>query len=731
MADETGHLSEDIPNSELMCDDLEIRLDSDSDMDAPSSSAEPESAAGTSAPKRTRTFKGRSKPSEKCGKCKHCLNPHWKQRCLEAKQGDARAVENPSNNGDSFVAMLGHILRSDGGVDGVDKLPRLLRLFESATEWGHRRALLKVLHNSGADLHKAFIANKGLIKVEAWLDKAISEGRSKFVADALSALALLPITLAALRKPSELGRMVGKLRKSDFEESIRSQARILIAKWKALADVKPASSTPAQHKPIAASAATQNASESKNKVEPQKKTKSTQQGLGEADIFGSKQEKKPSNQSNAAQRVRVVASNAAKSQIAGSKRSTSVARVSASPLDSLSDQGYQQPARSQSQSPAKSYTPLLAPANTALAANLASLTASERAKLAADSVPEEPKRQKRKASGKKLRWAPEEELTAVRLFLKHQPPCKVSADPNDDDDGAPQEDKRDIASDVGHESFERAAKQQHHSEAQALKDFKAQEEEERKVVEERLRTMKPGTEWRDPPMIPQDIFEECGTAASGEESTERVARKKQWEGVPQVTYSSIQQAPPCPAEPPVGASMPLQPLHLVPKIPLSVEEARMLASARTVTAKKPPVVPMNGRLPAQSTVPARPPMTMQGLHPPKQQPQMPVGQPIVQQRPHRPMASQKLQPMLGLHGANKTQQSQPMPAATQQRAPRPMLNNIQSTQNVCAYFNRPQGCIHGDKCRFAHVRVPDTNGAVKRPPNPQGEEGPRKMVKQV
>eukprot|EP00889_Picochlorum_renovo_P003883 jgi/Picre1/30913/NNA_006272.t1 len=709
MADETGHLSEDIPNSELMCDDLEIRLDSDSDMDdAPSSSAEPESAAGTSAPKRTRTFKGRSKPSEKCGKCKHCLNPHWKQRCLEAKQGDARAVENPSNNGDSFVAMLGHILRSDGGVDGVDKLPRLLRLFESATEWGHRRALLKVLHNSGADLHKAFIANKGLMKVETWLDKAISEGRSKFVADALSALALLPITLADLRKPSELGRMVGKLRKSDFEESIRSQARILIAKWKALADVKPTSSTPAQHKPIAASAAKQNASESKNKVEPQKKKSRNKAWEKQISSVPSRRRNPVTN-----------------------PMLHNVSVLLHPMLQNHKLPGPKEALPSQDQSPAKSYTPLLAPANTALAANLASLTASERAKLAADSVPEEPKRQKRKLSVKKLRWAPEEELTAVRLFLKHQPPCKVSADPNDDDDGAPQEDKRDVASDVGHESFERAAKQQHHSEAQALKDFKAQEEEERKVVEERLRTMKPGTEWRDPPMIPQDIFEECGTAASGEESTERVARKKQWEGVPQVTYSSIQQAPPCPAEPPVGASMPLQPLHLVPKIPLSVEEARMLASARTVTAKKPPVVPMNGRLPAQSTVPARPPMTMQGLHPPKQQPQMPVRQPIVQQRPHRPMASQKLQPMLGLHGANKTQQSQPMPAATQQRAPRPMLNNIQSTQNVCAYFNRPQGCIHGDKCRFAHVRVPDTNGAVKRPPNPQGEEGPRKMVKQV
>lgn len=719
-----------------MPDDLEIRLDSDSDVeeDAPSS-AEPESGAGTSA-KRTRTFKGRSKPSEKCGKCKHCLNPRWKQRCLQAKQEDVRDGKKPSNGTDSFVSMLGRILRSDGGVDGENKLPELIKLVDSATEWGHRRALLKVLHNSGTDLHKAFLANKGLIKIEAWLDRAISEGRSKFVADTLSALALMPITLAALRKPSELGRMVGKLRKSDFDQSIRSQARILIAKWKALADIKPSSSFNSQQKPTATSAASHLASESAKKLEPQQKTKSTQQGLGEADIFGSKQEKKPSNPTNAAQRVRVVASNAAKSQIAGSKKSTSVARVSASPLDSLSDQGYQQPARSQSQSPAKSYTPLLAPANTALAANLASLSASERAKLAAASVPEEPKREKRKLSSKKLRWAPEEELTAVRLFLKHQPPCKVSHDPNDDDDdeGALQDDKTDASSDIGHEGFERAAKQQHHSEAQALKDFKAQEEEERKVVEERLRTMKPGTVWRDPPMIPPDIFEECGTAASGEESTERETRKKQHEGVPQVFYSNIQQAPPSPAEPPVGASMPLQPLHLVPKIPLSVEEARMLASSRTVTAKKPHVVPMNGRLPVQGAIPARPPMTMQGLHPPKQQPQMPVRQPIVQQRPHRPMASQKMQPMLGLHGANKPQQSQPMPAPALQRAPRPMLSNSQSTQNVCAYFNRPQGCIHGDKCRFAHVTVPSENGgnvATKRPPNPQGEEGPRKMVKQV
>lgn len=650
----------------------------------------------------------------KCGTCKNCMNPHWHKRCLELPPTNAvRKSSKPKEV--SFVDNLRDIIQPDGSIKGVQYVPQLSKLVNTAKDWSHRKALLKVLQASSASPLDAFISQGGLLKMEIWIAEAIPDNRQKFIALMLSTLSHLPVTLASLKKPCELGKAVGKLRKlPDLDESIRSQARILVMKWKALIDTK----TLADNTPKMPSKAT----EGMTKPVPSS-PKGPQAGLGDVDIFNVRPQKKTVTGSSS-QRVRVVASNAAKSQMMETNKSTSVAKVSASPLDSLS--GPDMP--KQVKPPQASSRPrtVLTPATNGIPLMTGHMTAAQRAKLAAESIPDEPPRQKRKQGTRRITWASEDELVTVRLFLKNQPPCKASHDATLDDISNKEEMKPE-----NHENFEKAAKEQHHSEAQALKDFKAQEEIDRKVIEQRMLAMRPAVPWRDPPFIPKNIFEEFGMAARGEESTEKVTRQAQTKGADAKVFT-IESAPPSAEEPPVGASMPIQPMHLIPKIPLSIEEARKLASEKRVTIPMSSVGNMQGKQEQRKPIGIHPP----AIHPPatRQPPPAPIHKMI--QQNHRPMASQKFGgPMLGLHGASKAHQPQQMtshtPVPMQQAGPRPIQGT--DSRQVCAFFNRPKSCIHGDKCKFAHVRMAPEHAPpppqLKRPPPPPDGGAPRKMVK--
>jgi hypothetical protein len=704
----------DVGGEGLGMEDICIRLD-DSDYDQANSNndIDPE----TSTIVRKRQFNGRTDPSQKCGKCKHCMNPHWHKRCLELPATNMKRSSAKAKPKDPFVDNLKQILSSDGGIKGADHVPALQKLFRLAEEWSQRKALLKVLQVSAPVPLKLLISKGGLLDLEKWLTQAIAHNRPKFVAEMLSTLSYLPVTLESLRKPCEMGKVVGKLRKSDMGEDIRAQARILVTKWKSLVETR----TPVKSStgPPAASA---------NK--PVVKQKVPQTGLGDADLFNLKPQKKvaPPSATATNQRVRVVASNAAKSQIVDGKRITSVAKVSESPLDALSHHGSPQFVKPHSQAPSKPRT-VLTPANTALSNQFSMLsgplTAAQRAKMAADSVPDVSPRKKSKDAAKKITWAAEKDLVSVRLFLKHQPPSMAAEDANPDD-MTPADEPTSVSE--THEEFEKAAKQQHFSEAQALKDFKAQEGLERKVIEERLHEMRPMVAWKDPPEIPRYIFEEYGKAARGEESKEKEFRENQ-RSVPNAeVISATGVCPPSPDEPPVGASFPMQPIHLIPKIPLSISEARKPIPVPAVT-------PGHGVMQQQ---PRPIGMAQTGIRAPRQPQPMARGQQIVQPR-QIPMTVKKFGgPMLGLHGANKAQQAtmpqNPLVPRPQQIGPRPMM--VSDNRPVCAYFNKPRGCIHGDKCKFSHPVTTPANIPIlpnKRVTPQDGHDTaapqPRKMVK--
>ena len=711
----SGEESSDVGAEGLSVEDIYVRLD---DFDDDQANSNNDTAEGSSKGVRKRQFNGRTDQSQKCGKCKHCMNPHWHKRCLELPATNMKRTPASAKVKDPFVDYLKQILSSDGGIKSADHVPALHELFRSAEEWSQRKALLKVLQVSAPVPLKLLISKGGLLDLEKWLTNAIAHNRPKFVAEMLSTLSYMPVTLESLKKPCEMGKVVGKLRKSDMGENIQAQARILVTKWKSLVETRVPVKSSSEQPPATANT-------------PAVKQKFSQTGLGDADLFSLKPQKKvgppPATATN--QRVRVVASNAAKSQIVDGKRITSVAKVSESPLDALSNQGSPQFVKPHSQAPSKPRT-VLTPANTALSNQFSMLsgplTAAQRAKMAADSVPDEAPRKKNKDASRKISWAAENELVSVRLFLKHQPPSKAAEDANPDD--MTLEDEPAHTSET-HEEFEKAAKQQHFSEAQALKDFKAKEDLERKVIEERLHEMRPMVAWRDPPEIPKYIFEEYGRAAGGEDSTEKELRENQRSTPHAEVNSAMDMCPPSPDEPPVGASFPIQPIHLIPKIPLSISEARKPASVPAAT-------PAQGVIQQQQPRPIG--MAQTGIRATRQPQPMARGHQIVQPR-QIPMTVKKFGgPMLGLHGANRAQQAtmppNPVVPRPPQIGPRPMM--VSDSRPVCAYFNKPRGCIHGDKCKFSHHIAAPANAQslpIKRV-TPQGGHDtaapqPRKMVK--
>jgi hypothetical protein len=597
-----------------------------------------------------------------------------------------------------FSNQLESILDSSGGLDSSTRLEDFFALCSKANTWNRRSALLKVLQASSRPILSSFVAENGMIRVlENWFDGAISENKPLFVANMLTTLSLLPVTHTSLKKPCRIGRMVGDVRKNkNLDEKTKNEAKILRQKWVKAFEAPSMVKAPAetQKKPISA---------------PKRKNET---GLDDVDLFAGNQKKinKPKNGAGTTQRVRVVASNAAKS----TKTTTSVAKVSASPLDgltSISSPQFKRPNGQQSRP-----RTVLAPAANAPTVT-GPMTAAQRAKLAADSVPDMPPRQKRDATGRrtKITWADgwngpnksaefPDKLVSERLFLKDQPPSKASEDAVYDEStstaaaAAPVQEAQEQA----HQNFEMAAKQQHHSEAQALKDFKAQEDLERKEVEDRLRTMKTTVPWRDAPVIPKSVFDAMSsestqdmTPARGENSHEKHERQQRRHQVPPASYALDS-----PEEPPVGASVPIQPVHLIPRIPLSTEEAANQSQRREPAL-------------AQVTAPQRLPMgASRGFN--------------VQTAPPRPL--QKFGgPMLGLHGAiNKRPEEQAGPQ-NQQWGPKASSFNSNGQPPVCHYFNTPRGCSRGEACKFAHVR---SDSVVPMSRRPTADLHPRKMQRQ-
>lgn len=590
--------------------------------------------------------------SERCGKCENCLNPQRKKACsvararmeaqLKAQAAGGSAGEAPAARPrstaarakppapatavtaaaeeDPFARSLTGILSSGGGVAQERHVPLLLQLVKRARSKPHRIALLTVLQLSGGEVLRAAVADGLLLELQTWLSEFVAEGKQAMVQKALACLDKLPVTLASLQPPCELGKLVGRLRKHEgFGSAVIEPAKRLVARWKAMVDAavksgaggSSSSTTPtaAAAKPAAAPAAkvvaapapvTAAATSTAAQLDRQSSGGAAAAAMEDGDIFKSADRQragikdavpavkktvtiktltveptrgaKPaegapsSKQAGASSK----AESGSSSGPAGAAR-TDVSKVSASPfaaLSSLGGMGSGVTVLGGGGSGGLLGTPLSSLGTVAS-------TAKERAAAAARRVPS-PEPQPRKAKKKRVVWLAEEALVGVRWFRKDDPPAAAQKDV--DLTRAPAAPPVAAAREASPPGFESAAKKEHLSEAEALRRHRQEEDEERSEMVQRLARMQPTIAWMSPvtndATAPAEVASMAAPPAAGEESTEAAAAAARRQQVPAALYASLADIPDTPAEPGAMADHGVvQHLSTIPRIPLSLEEA--------------------------------------------------------------------------------------------------------------------------------------------------------------
>ena len=149
----------------------------------------------------------------------------------------AAAPAAPAPADDPFTRTLTGILSVSGGVAHDRHLPQLLQLVRRAKSRPHRAALLAVLQLSSPGVLRGAVSGGLLLELQAWLGEFVAEGKQPMVKRTLACLDKLPVTLAALQPPCELGKAVGKLRKHEaFGSQVIEPAKRLVARWRAMVD---------------------------------------------------------------------------------------------------------------------------------------------------------------------------------------------------------------------------------------------------------------------------------------------------------------------------------------------------------------------------------------------------------------------------------------------------------------------------------------------------------------
>jgi hypothetical protein len=648
-------------------------------------------------------------------------------------------------------------------------------------------ALAHVITCSIDDVKQFVVDQAGLLTLQAWLAESTEKKDSKHTIAVLKVLDSLPVTLASLQAPCQLGKMVGKLRKAtDLGDGVLSLSQSLVAKWKSIvqnstfkpdkvnSSLKQDSSTSSSgsgvqpHKHIGANKNTASLQPSK-----EEDVKEESRVLGDGDIF------------SAAERSRERVSLRSKEQqqklaaVDRVEKQTPLTRVSASPFDSrpsttaISSIG--NGGNSVSSLATGSYLQTIYQDHTLGPRERARL----RAKEAAARVPSPPRvpDSERKVKKKKVSWPEDDKLVAVRMFYRDDEPLAATAkgpspqDPTGDVTGEKvevekvnergREGRRKEGEDKkfsrkrGREKevdeprieatsrpdrqdrpvFASAAKMEHLSEAEALRIHKMQEDKEREDLRRRIDSLAPEIEWYPPPDVAMVSCFAALEVAQGEESIQvkegAIRRSKE----PPAYYTNPKSIPPTPADPPVGPDRGIiQPIHLLPRIPLTKEEASVWSASTAATSTAPMVAPSQ-HTPMHAVRPMQP--QQQPLASYKQTPShfanssttavLPTG---LTETIAQLAASGVLPPVpTSVPNSGRIEAPQPMhpsPSSSLplQRSLKPMLglhrptgvgeNNTSSlpsrSQAPCKFYNTPLGCRLGNSCRFAHVDRPVGEG---------------------
>ncbi|KAL4527171.1 hypothetical protein Ndes2526B_g09118 [Nannochloris sp. 'desiccata'] len=587
----------------------------------------------------------------KCGICENCLNPRWKKACIEVRKAQEAAAAAAEGNGsnsapdvktvkpaapapaakpvkkpaavpsasaasvttakplssEAFANSLGKIMASGGSIVQPSHVAVLIDLMKRANTWGQRQSILSTMVKSIQDVLSEIVQQKGLLILQKWFSEAIEGKRPKSLASLMTTLDAMPISVAALSSPCELGKLVGNLRRAPEElDALKPQAAALVRKWKAIVQRGDATvSVPVERAVTAAATATAKAAaaaaETKaaatkaaaniDAVKQKVKLSSTSLAtasttpsskLGDdADLFDAADKRRagaavpkakidtvkaPPKPGTNRKPMLATKTKPGDSSASQSTSSSLLPTVSVSSLSSMGGRGagagagvFGAPAASGGLS-FGSHMPVMM---------TAADRARQRAKEAAARVPP-PEPGSRKEKKKKLVWKDVNELESIRWFRKADPP---SAAKKDVDDSAPPA-FEDVKEPSPPPQFASAAKKEHLSEAHALRAHRQEEDEFRAKCIELLAEMVPDVEWYDPPIIAAATAAAAGTTiATGEQSHEIAAAKARRAGLhpgaPVPTY---------PLEPSGAERGRSQPLHSIHRIPLSVEEAQLWAA---------------------------------------------------------------------------------------------------------------------------------------------------------
>ena len=242
---------------------------------------QPQPAAPPAA-KRAKTYLLPPVRGQKCGKCKHCLNPQMKKKCLEVErkqkeelaardelplslmggesmleaqrrqqlsnrpgsgsippapapqQAAAMARAQPTAAQIAFQNSLRAVLVNDEIHPArAEDFARLMAQQASNTNSSRKELLLTIVQRSSSPELLAVLVGSGVVdQLHRWLQAARDMQDDKWLASLLAALRHLPMTVDVLGR-SSLGKTVNKLTKS-LQGPTQEQAMALVQHWRAI-----------------------------------------------------------------------------------------------------------------------------------------------------------------------------------------------------------------------------------------------------------------------------------------------------------------------------------------------------------------------------------------------------------------------------------------------------------------------------------------------------------------
>ena len=135
-----------------------------------------------------------------------------KPKSAPAAKKEEKAPEKPPEKS-IFETQLENLLDEDGGVKVVEKIPNLVWMMKNVTNNGEKSLVITVIHRTRAPgALRKFAQGEGLKLLKEWFERAKADFKSSLILKMLLTLERIPISVAVL-KETAWGKAVSKLSK--------------------------------------------------------------------------------------------------------------------------------------------------------------------------------------------------------------------------------------------------------------------------------------------------------------------------------------------------------------------------------------------------------------------------------------------------------------------------------------------------------------------------------------